>query len=279
MVAALAAKLEKIPTTRRAGSCSAAATRCSAASTTPRAFDKAGPAMESEPELMLRSRRTVRRNQPGQDRGKGLNLRQVLKDQPDNPQALVLAGTDASLPAELRRRRAPLGTRPRPGRPRFPGRPEPQRRHRQGAQPDGGGKPAPTPPSPKRNRLPGRRRRPGQRPSISPRPSRQGGGRHRLYLRPAPPKAGACRWPPSAPAQGRPADGFQPSTTAWAQPRARNLLVRRPSCASRPAYPKPATPSRAKPGDLDRRNRPGQGPAPGLKLSIDRSAVPRPPAR
>jgi cytochrome c-type biogenesis protein CcmH len=61
-----------------------------------RAFEKAGSAMESEPELMLEVAELSAEQNQGKVEGKGLELlKQVLKDQPDNPQALVLAGTDA----------------------------------------------------------------------------------------------------------------------------------------------------------------------------------------
>ena len=61
-----------------------------------RAFEKAGSAMESEPELMLEVAELSAEQNQGKVEGKGLILlKQVLKDQPDNPQALVLAGTDA----------------------------------------------------------------------------------------------------------------------------------------------------------------------------------------
>lgn len=61
-----------------------------------RAFEKAGSAMESEPELMLEVAELSAEQNQGKVEGKGLKLlKQVLKDQPDNPQALVLAGTDA----------------------------------------------------------------------------------------------------------------------------------------------------------------------------------------
>jgi cytochrome c-type biogenesis protein CcmH len=61
-----------------------------------RAFEKAGSAMESDPELMLEVAELSAEQNQGKVEGKGLKLlKQVLKDQPDNPQALVLAGTDA----------------------------------------------------------------------------------------------------------------------------------------------------------------------------------------
>lgn len=61
-----------------------------------RAFEKAGSAMESEPELMLEVAELSAEQNQGKVEGKGLILlKQVLKDQPNNPQALVLAGTDA----------------------------------------------------------------------------------------------------------------------------------------------------------------------------------------
>jgi cytochrome c-type biogenesis protein CcmH len=61
-----------------------------------RAFEKAGSAMESEPELMLEVAELSAEQNQGKVEGRGLKLlKQVLKDQPDNPQALVLAGTDA----------------------------------------------------------------------------------------------------------------------------------------------------------------------------------------
>ena len=97
MVAALAAKLDKEPNNPQGwvmlGRSYKALGRFDDAA---RAFDKAGPAMESEPELMLEVAELSAEINQGKIEGKGLELlRQVLKDQPDNPQALVLAGTDA----------------------------------------------------------------------------------------------------------------------------------------------------------------------------------------
>jgi len=97
MVATLAAKLEKNPDNPQGwvmlGRSYKALGRFDDAA---RAFDKAGPAMESEPELMLEVAELSAEINQGKIEGKGLELlRQVLKDQPDNPQALVLAGTDA----------------------------------------------------------------------------------------------------------------------------------------------------------------------------------------
>lgn len=60
------------------------------------AFDKAGPAMESDPELMLEVAELSAELNNGKIEGKGREfLLKVLADQPDNPQALVLAGYDA----------------------------------------------------------------------------------------------------------------------------------------------------------------------------------------
>lgn len=61
-----------------------------------RAFDKAGPVLESAPELMLEVAELSAETNAGKIEGKGRDyLQRVLKEQPDNPQALALAGTDA----------------------------------------------------------------------------------------------------------------------------------------------------------------------------------------
>ena len=72
-----------------------------------KAFDKAGAAMESDPELMLEVAELSAEMNQGKVEGRGAALlKRVLKDQPDNPRALVLAGTDAyfrqDYPATLR---------------------------------------------------------------------------------------------------------------------------------------------------------------------------------
>ncbi|MCK6386664.1 MAG: c-type cytochrome biogenesis protein CcmI [Zoogloea sp.] len=61
-----------------------------------RAFDKAGPAMEASSELMLQVAELSAELNEGRVEGRGQELLQrVLKAEPQNPQALVLAGTDA----------------------------------------------------------------------------------------------------------------------------------------------------------------------------------------
>ena len=61
-----------------------------------KAFEKAGPAMETNPELMLELADLSAELNNGKIEGKGRELLlKVLADQPDNPQALVLAGYDA----------------------------------------------------------------------------------------------------------------------------------------------------------------------------------------
>lgn len=72
-----------------------------------KAFDKAGAVMESEPELMLEVAELSAELNQGKVEGRGAALlKKVLQSQPDNPQALVLAGTDAyfrqDYPAALR---------------------------------------------------------------------------------------------------------------------------------------------------------------------------------
>ncbi|HOY02935.1 MAG TPA: c-type cytochrome biogenesis protein CcmI [Zoogloea sp.] len=72
-----------------------------------KAFDKAGAFMESEPELMLEVAELSAELNQGKVEGRGAALlKKVLQTQPDNPQALVLAGTDAyfrqDYPAALR---------------------------------------------------------------------------------------------------------------------------------------------------------------------------------
>lgn len=72
-----------------------------------KAFDKAGAFMESEPELMLEVAELSAELNQGKVEGRGAALlKKVLQAQPDNPQALVLAGTDAyfrqDYPAALR---------------------------------------------------------------------------------------------------------------------------------------------------------------------------------
>ncbi len=61
-----------------------------------KAFDKAGPAMEASTELMLQVAELSAELNEGRIEGRGRELLQrVLKAEPQNPQALVLAGTDA----------------------------------------------------------------------------------------------------------------------------------------------------------------------------------------
>lgn len=97
MVASLAAKLEKEPDNPKGwvmlGRSYKVMGRLDEAA---RAFEKAGPVMETEPELMLEMAELSAAQNEGKVDGKGLELlKRVLADQPDNPQALVLAGTDA----------------------------------------------------------------------------------------------------------------------------------------------------------------------------------------
>lgn len=97
MVASLAAKLEKEPDNPKGwvmlGRSYKVMGRLDEAA---HAFEKAGPVMETEPELMLEMAELSAAQNEGKVEGKGLELlKRVLADQPDNPQALVLAGTDA----------------------------------------------------------------------------------------------------------------------------------------------------------------------------------------
>ena len=97
MVATLAARLEQNPNNPEGwvmlGRSYKAMGRFDEAA---RAFDRAGPVIESEPELMLDVAELSAELNKGRIEGKGLELLQrVLKEQPDNPQALVLAGTNA----------------------------------------------------------------------------------------------------------------------------------------------------------------------------------------
>lgn len=97
MVATLAARLEQNPNNPEGwvmlGRSYKAMGRFDEAA---RAFDRAGPVIESEPELMLDVAELSAELNKGKIDGKGLELLQrVLKEQPDNPQALVLAGTNA----------------------------------------------------------------------------------------------------------------------------------------------------------------------------------------
>lgn len=97
MVATLAARLEKNPDNPEGwvmlGRSYKAMGRFDEAA---RAFDRAGPVVESEPELMLDIAELSAELNKGKIDGKGLELlERVLKEQPDNPQALVLAGTNA----------------------------------------------------------------------------------------------------------------------------------------------------------------------------------------
>ena len=97
MVASLAAKLEKEPDNPKGwvmlGRSYKVMGRLDEAA---HAFEKAGPVMETEPELMLEMAELSAAQNEGMVEGKGQELlKRVLADQPDNPQALVLAGTDA----------------------------------------------------------------------------------------------------------------------------------------------------------------------------------------
>lgn len=108
MVATLAAKLEKNPENQQGwamlGRSYKVMGRLEEAG---KAFDKAGAIMESEPELMLEVAELSAELNQGKVEGRGAALlKKVLQAQPDNPQALVLAGTDAyfrqDYPAALR---------------------------------------------------------------------------------------------------------------------------------------------------------------------------------
>lgn len=108
MVATLAAKLEKNPENQQGwamlGRSYKVMGRLEEAG---KAFDKAGAIMESEPELMLEVAELSAELNQGKVEGRGAALlKKVLQTQPDNPQALVLAGTDAyfrqDYPAALR---------------------------------------------------------------------------------------------------------------------------------------------------------------------------------
>ncbi len=108
MVSALAARLEKNPDNPQGwamlGRSYKVMGRLDEAA---KAFDKAGPFMESEPELMLEVAELSAELNQGKIEGRGAALlKKVLLTQPDNPQALVLAGTDAyfrqDYPAALR---------------------------------------------------------------------------------------------------------------------------------------------------------------------------------
>lgn len=97
MVANLAAKLEKDPDNLEGwamlGRSYLVTGRFADAA---KAFDKAGPAMEASAELMLQVAELSAELNEGRVEGRGRELLQrVLKAEPENPQALVLAGTDA----------------------------------------------------------------------------------------------------------------------------------------------------------------------------------------
>lgn len=97
MVATLAAKLEKDPGNLEGwamlGRSYLVTGRLADAA---KAFDKAGPAMEASTELMLQVAELSAELNEGRIEGRGRELLQrVLKAEPQNPQALVLAGTDA----------------------------------------------------------------------------------------------------------------------------------------------------------------------------------------
>ena len=97
MVDALAAKLEKDPGNLEGwamlGRSYMVTGRFADAA---KAFDKAGPAMEASSEMMLQVAELSAELNQGRVEGRGRDLLQrVLKDEPQNPQALVLAGTDA----------------------------------------------------------------------------------------------------------------------------------------------------------------------------------------
>lgn len=108
MVAALAAKLEKNPENLQGwamlGRSYKVMGRLEEAQ---KAFDKAGAVMESSPELMLEVIELSAELNRGRVEGRGADLlKRLLQAQPDNPQALLLAGTDAyfrqDYPAALR---------------------------------------------------------------------------------------------------------------------------------------------------------------------------------
>ncbi len=97
MVATLAARLEKDPGNLEGwamlGRSYLVTGRLAEAA---KAFDKAGPAMEASSELMLQVAELSAELNEGRIEGRGRELLQrVLKAEPQNPQALVLAGTDA----------------------------------------------------------------------------------------------------------------------------------------------------------------------------------------
>lgn len=97
MVDALAAKLEKDPGNLEGwamlGRSYMVTGRFADAA---KAFDKAGAAMEASPEMMLQVAELSAELNQGRVEGRGRELLQrVLKAEPQNPQALVLAGTDA----------------------------------------------------------------------------------------------------------------------------------------------------------------------------------------
>jgi cytochrome c-type biogenesis protein CcmH len=210
MVDALAAKLEKDPGNPEGWAMLGRSYKVTGRfDDAAKAFDKAGPAMETEPEMMLEVAELSAELNQGKVEGKGRPPPAVLKDQPDNPQALVLAGTDAYF-----RRTTPMrcatgnGCWPRCRRIRRT--PATSRRHREGAPADGRGKqPAPAaasrpPPAPPRSAA----------GSASPRPSR--------------PRPARTTWCSSSPARQRPAHAagraapasptcrrISPSTTAW----------------------------------------------------------------
>lgn len=97
MVATLAARLEKDPGNLEGwamlGRSYLVTGRLAEAA---KAFDKAGPAMEASTELMLQVAELSAELNEGRIEGRGRELLQrVLKAEPQNPQALVLAGTDA----------------------------------------------------------------------------------------------------------------------------------------------------------------------------------------
>ena len=97
MVDALAAKLEKDPGNLEGwamlGRSYMVTGRFADAA---KAFDKAGPAMEASSEMMLQVAELSAELNQGRVEGRGRELLQrVLKAEPQNPQALVLAGTDA----------------------------------------------------------------------------------------------------------------------------------------------------------------------------------------
>ena len=97
MVAALAAKLDKEPNNPQGwvmlGRSYRVMGRLDEAE---KAFGRAGPVMESEPALMLELAELSADRNEGRVEGHARELLlRVLKDAPENPQALVIAGTDA----------------------------------------------------------------------------------------------------------------------------------------------------------------------------------------